>query len=890
MKFADIKKFWETRLCNVTSLVSASTSSPVTRDAPGVTSQSILNDKKKNAHDATQSMEEEVTFVESQSKLEKPVVDCLPQLRHNELEKNVCQDMKRHNGRGGVRGSPSAPASLNCSPLRGGARGSPSSNTKFIDIHNFWKVREKKLVRQSVEKRRCFGCGCFLNNRYYEHGDALYCEDDYWKKFGHKCKDCDVIITGPIMIAGVYRFHPECFKCRVCMSFISDGDLYGLVCSPNKFHIFCHVCYKHLGETPNITMATMDVILVVNFLPLMSDNRISIGVSPDKIPTASGFGISVKDIFALNEDNGQVVCGVEGDSPLQINDKLLQINGLRVDHNALNLIERLSDRGIPLQMTVQRKVNLPIGESPQSRVIVRQPLLPQQPEAPMSTCPPTQPTTQPPTNYCCRTQTFHTGSNMKGIDVGEFLDPPTFDENQNDETMFRSRSSSSSSGSSSGTLVDFPSHSSFSHSSSSDEDLPQTPLASRSMRGGFKRKPSSSTPESLDIEPPSPMLSPTLPQSPTTMLPPRPPPTRRSNSLRNGTSVIMRKESPRNKASEDDITYKQYPRCLTSDLNRSESMRVATPSSAQRVFRPCDLILGEVLGQGFFGRAIKVTHRDSGEVMVLKVLNSLDEDVEKSFLKEVKVLRNLNHPNVLRFIGVLYQNKRLNIITEFVECGTLKDVISNMDEPLPWQHRTRIARDIASGMAYLHSMQVIHRDLNSGNCFMKEDGTAVVADFGLARVLPKSTSLGRRKRYTVVGTPYWMAPEMVFSTYYDERVDVFSYSIVLCEVIGRVEADPDFLPRNHDFGLAVVSFHSKFCTECPPFLFALAARSSSLNPDERPSFQTLETWLEMLTIREDLPHLPEPPNLRSLVQSVYNKYELHLPDNLYEPIVTDMFD
>uniref|UniRef100_F7BJM0 non-specific serine/threonine protein kinase n=1 Tax=Ciona intestinalis TaxID=7719 RepID=F7BJM0_CIOIN len=607
---------------------------------------------------------------------------------------------------------------------------------------------------------RCFGCGCFLNNRYYEHGDALYCEDDYWKKFGHKCKDCDVIITGPIMIAGVYRFHPECFKCRVCMSFISDGDLYGLVCSPNKFHIFCH----HLGETPNITMATMDVILVVNFLPLMSDNRISIGVSPDKIPTASGFGISVKDIFALNEDNGQVVCGhilyfsVEGDSPLQINDKLLQINGLRVDHNALNLIERLSDRGIPLQMTVQRKVNLPIG------------------------------------------------------------------------------------------------------------------------------------PESLDIEPPSPMLSPTLPQSPTTMLPPRPPPTRRSNSLRNGTSVIMRKESPRNKASEDDITYKQYPRCLTSDLNRSESMRVATPSSAQRVFRPCDLILGEVLGQGFFGRAIKVTHRDSGEVMVLKVLNSLDEDVEKSFLKEVKVLRNLNHPNVLRFIGVLYQNKRLNIITEFVECGTLKDVISNMDEPLPWQHRTRIARDIASGMAYLHSMQVIHRDLNSGNCFMKEDGTAVVADFGLARVLPKSTSLGRRKRYTVVGTPYWMAPEMVFSTYYDERVDVFSYSIVLCEVIGRVEADPDFLPRNHDFGLAVVSFHSKFCTECPPFLFALAARSSSLNPDERPSFQTLETWLEMLTIREDLPHLPEPPNLRSLVQSVYNKYELHLPDNLYEPIVTDMFD
>ena len=53
------------------------------------------------------------------------------------------------------------------------------------------------------------------------------------------------------------------------------------------------------------------------------------------------------------------------------------------------------------------------------------------------------------------------------------------------------------------------------------------------------------------------------------------------------------------------------------------------------MFRPCDLIHGEVLGQGFFGKAIKVTHRDTGEVMVLKVLNSLDDDVEKSFLKEV---------------------------------------------------------------------------------------------------------------------------------------------------------------------------------------------------------------------------------------------------------------
>lgn len=92
---------------------------------------------------------------------------------------------------------------------------------------------------------------------------------------------------------------------------------------------------------------------------------------------------------------------------------------------------------------------------------------------------------------------------------------------------------------------------------------------------------------------------------------------------------------------------------------------------------------------------MKVTHQETGEIMVLKVLNDLDSETEKSFIKEVKnltkkfvdfslkiflvfqvkVLRNLSHPNVLRFIGVLYKDKKLSLITEFVECGTLKGML-----------------------------------------------------------------------------------------------------------------------------------------------------------------------------------------------------------------------
>ena len=99
-----------------------------------------------------------------------------------------------------------------------------------------------------------------------------------------------------------------------------------------------------------------------------------------------------------------------------------------------------------------------------------------------------------------------------------------------------------------------------------------------------------------------------------------------------------------------------------------------------RVFRPCDLIIGETLGEGFFASAIKVTHRDTHEVMVLKQLhrNNDDDDAHSNFLKEVKVLRSINHKNVLRVIGVLYKDKKMNLITEFIECGQGYSIIENI--------------------------------------------------------------------------------------------------------------------------------------------------------------------------------------------------------------------
>lgn len=329
-------------------------------------------------------------------------------------------------------------------------------------------------------------------------------------------------------------------------------------------------------------------------------------------------------------------------------------------------------------------------------------------------------------------------------------------------------------------------------------------------------------------------------------------------------------------------------------FSRTSSFRVQPKN--QRIFRPSDLVLGHLLGKGFFGQVFKVTHRHTGEEMVMKELYRLDEEAERNFLKEVAVLRSLQHKNVLKFVGVLYKDQKLHLLTEYIPGGTLKDFIHNHSVDVPWLLRINFARDIASGMAYLHSRDIIHRDLNSNNCLVRNDKTVVVADFGLARIMldrqsarlqaKGSRRLERKKRYTVVGNPYWMAPEMMLHMKYDEKVDIFSFGIILCEIIGRVPADPDYLPRSSDFGLNSKIFKEKFCGSCPEPFYKIAFMCCDLAPEKRPPFQILEEWLAGMSIHLGIGK----PFPQELVEEIYTYTSLlHPEDSSPEPVLRPPF-
>ncbi|XP_077597617.1 dual specificity testis-specific protein kinase 1-like [Stigmatopora nigra] len=251
----------------------------------------------------------------------------------------------------------------------------------------------------------------------------------------------------------------------------------------------------------------------------------------------------------------------------------------------------------------------------------------------------------------------------------------------------------------------------------------------------------------------------------------------------------------------------------------------------------------EKIGAGFFSEVFKVQHRVSGQVMALK-MNTLASN-RANMLREVQLMNRLSHPNILRFIGVCVHQGQLHALTEYINGGNLEQLLDG-DAYLSWSTRLDLALDIARGLRYLHATGIFHRDLTSKNCLVRWEGgacSAVVGDFGLAEKIPDYSENADLAPLAVVGSPYWMAPEVLRGERYDEKVDVFAYGIILCEVIARIQADPDILPRTEDFGLHVEAF-TQMAGDCPTDFLNLAVLCCNMNAESRPSFSGIASDLE----------------------------------------------
>ncbi|EGD75012.1 TKL/LISK/LIMK protein kinase [Salpingoeca rosetta] len=320
------------------------------------------------------------------------------------------------------------------------------------------------------------------------------------------------------------------------------------------------------------------------------------------------------------------------------------------------------------------------------------------------------------------------------------------------------------------------------------------------------------------------------------------------------------------------------------------------PSS---VFRITDLEVGRVLGKGFYGRVLQCTHKYTGETVVVKELIRTDSEAKALFVQEMSLLKKLKHRNVLRFIGIFYSNDKLHLVTEYVDNGTLRNHILNEAETLPWDLRVQMVRDVALGMEYLHGQSIIHRDLKTENCLVRHDMSIVLCDFGLARVMKgevfkERRSLDRglthsmrvlpavspaaRAHMTVVGTPDWMAPEMIMSGDYNQSADVFSFGLIVCSLIARMDPDPDLI-RTHTFGLDHAKFRSKYAGDSPEELLQLAFQATAFEPENRPSFSELSARLYLIDLQTSCALMNEADQQQHAHPHNHHHHTLSLPDN-----------
>lgn len=250
-----------------------------------------------------------------------------------------------------------------------------------------------------------------------------------------------------------------------------------------------------------------------------------------------------------------------------------------------------------------------------------------------------------------------------------------------------------------------------------------------------------------------------------------------------------------------------------------------------------DLHLGEEVGQGSYAVVYRGIWNGSDVAVKVYFAGEYKESTLLDYKKEIDIMRKLRHPNVLLFMGAVYSQERLAIVTEFLPRGSLFKALHKNNQALDVKRRMRMALDVARGMNYLHHRNppIVHRDLKSSNLLVDRNWNVKVGDFGLSRWKNGTFLTTKSGR----GTPQWMAPEVLRNEPSNEKSDVFSFGVILWELMTVS------IPWNNLNSLqvvGVVGFMDRRL-ELPegldPQIESIISDCWQSNPENRPSFEDI---------------------------------------------------
>ncbi|XP_074531551.1 STE20-like serine/threonine-protein kinase isoform X2 [Halichoeres trimaculatus] len=202
-------------------------------------------------------------------------------------------------------------------------------------------------------------------------------------------------------------------------------------------------------------------------------------------------------------------------------------------------------------------------------------------------------------------------------------------------------------------------------------------------------------------------------------------------------------------------------------------------------------IIGE-LGDGAFGKVFKAQNKQNGTLAAAKVIDTKTEDELEDYMVEIDILASCNHHHIVKLLDAFYYEGKLWILIEFCAGGAVDAIMLELERPLTEPQIRVVCRQTLEALCYLHENKVIHRDLKAGNILLSLDGEVKLADFGVSAKNTKTL----QRRDSFIGTPYWMAPEVVMCETskdrpYDYKADIWSLGVTLIE-LAQIE------PPNHE--------------------------------------------------------------------------------------------
>uniref|UniRef100_A0A8C3AGU4 non-specific serine/threonine protein kinase n=1 Tax=Cyclopterus lumpus TaxID=8103 RepID=A0A8C3AGU4_CYCLU len=202
-------------------------------------------------------------------------------------------------------------------------------------------------------------------------------------------------------------------------------------------------------------------------------------------------------------------------------------------------------------------------------------------------------------------------------------------------------------------------------------------------------------------------------------------------------------------------------------------------------------MIGE-LGDGAFGKVFKAQNKLTGILAAAKVIDTKTEEELEDYMVEIEILASCDHQNIVKLLDAFYYDSKLWILIEFCAGGAVDAVMLELERPLTEPQIRVVCQQTLLALVYLHDNNIIHRDLKAGNILLTLNGDVKLADFGVSAKNTKTL----QRRDSFIGTPYWMAPEVVMCETskdrpYDYKADIWSLGVTLIE-LAQIE------PPNHE--------------------------------------------------------------------------------------------